>query len=295
MAKRKTNEQDNQQTNDSVKGCLSLIVFFTAVALLVYTCSDSDNDDKLQGEITSESESYTKIYKSPLKSKEIVNEVHSKIFNQSEERKEIPDMTLDEITEIYQYLCIERWNTGGQIGMRWGTDYEKAAENLNIPVSKLKAADNYYNYQLLPELSNIIRIIDKNTPNISTDDYNPLTPTAYCGMNTIIGSIGVYGQKKNTNFKEEAKKIAVHFASELPEWVTGFKLHFTMYNDTILQTRGSVDIGFLWRAGGDIQVMNESLGTYGYQSPTENNHWHNNEWNNLKTIQHPTYRFIKRQ
>lgn len=291
MAKRKQISGDNQNTNDNLgKGCLTLVGIFLFIAFIIYTCSDNDEEELVNG--ISNSEEFA--YRSSLKSKAIVNEVNSKLFNTSDEGKEIPEMTLGEISEIHQYLCIERWNSGGQIGMRWGTKYEEAAENLDIPVSKLKAADDYYHYRLLPELTKVIKKIYDGHPNVVIDYYNPLSPTAYCGLNTIIGGITVYGQKKNTDFKEEAKKVAIEFANQLPEWVTGFKLHYTMYKDTILQTEDEVDIGFLWRQGEDIQIMRATRGLYGYSRPTENRNWHNDEWNNLKAIQHPNYSYLKK-
>ena len=258
------------------------------MVFLFYTCSDDKEETK---EVVS---SETSFDKSSFKSKDFVKEMHSKIFGEPEERKEIPEMTLDEISEIHYYLCVERWNSGGDIGMRWGTKYEEAAENLNISVSKLRAADNYYHYRLQRELTASIKNIYNGHANVVIDYYNPLLPTAYCGLNTLIGGITVYGQKKNSDFKEEAKNVAVAFASEMPEWVTGFKLHYTNYKDTILQTGGDVDIGFLWRRGEDIQIMHSSRGLYGSSIPTENRNWHGDDWNDLKVIEHPTYYYIKR-
>jgi hypothetical protein len=293
MAKKRTGIHGNRgmkTNNDSGMGCLALLGIFSLAALIIYTCSESD-EDKSVNDVSDYARSYSRAF---LKSNRILGEIHSKTFQDSEERNEIPEMTLGEISEIHHYLCIERWNTGGQIGMRWGTNYEDAAEDLNVPVSKLAAADNYYHYRLLPELTNVIREVYYRHPNIVIDHYSPLSPTAYCGMNTIIGGITVYGRKKTTDLREEAKKVAGEFANDLPDWVTGFKLHYTTYEDTTLQTQGDVNIGFLWRRGEDIQIMRAIRGTFGYRRPSENRNWHNDEWNDLKIIGHPSYSYIKR-
>jgi hypothetical protein len=285
--------RNRQQTATNKYSRLVRLVRLPAIlalllALITYAWLDSD-------EIPNTDVISEYLDKSSLQSPSIIQELHSKIFAQSKQRKEISEMSLSEISEIHHYLCIERWNSGGDIGMRQGTDYNSAAETLNIPVSKLEAADNYYHYQFLSKLTDAVKTIYKDHPNIVIDYYHPLTPTAYCGLNTIVGGITIYGQKKDIDFKEEAKSVAIEFVKELPEWVTGFKLHYTRYKDPVLQTEGNVDIGFLWRRGEDIQIMPAHTGTYGYSKPTENPNWPNDEWNNMKVIEHPSYTYLKPQ
>lgn len=200
---------------------------------------------------------------------------------------ELKDFNMNEIQNIYYYLCVDRWNNNGDIGKRFGTDYSKVAEELNIPVSKLKEIDSYYHYEVEPILRELINKNFENNPNFKTDYYSSLEPTAYCGIHTLMGNVVIFGQKDKTNFKEEATKIAENIIPNLPEWVSGFKLNFTTYKDEILKTEGNVDIGFLWKRGGEIKIMKSSLGLYGYTKPEQNDEWITDEWNNQKKIDYP--------
>lgn len=201
--------------------------------------------------------------------------------------KNLQGFTSEEIKGIYYYLCVERWNTGASTGTRDFTDFNKVAEELNIKVSILKEIEEYYEYGVLPALDESIKNRFKDHRHLVMDYYSSIEPTAYCGLNTLIGSIVVYGQKRNTDFKKEATTIAENLIQELPGWVTGYKLTFTTYKDENLETEGEVDIGFLWKKGSEIKILNSSRGLYGYEDPEYNNNWHTAEWNDLKKIDYP--------
>ncbi|KQB38107.1 hypothetical protein RCH33_2452 [Flavobacterium daejeonense] len=200
---------------------------------------------------------------------------------------ELSEFNIDQIKKIHQYMNVDRWNNNGNISMRMGTDYNKLAEKLNIPVSKLKEIDNYYNREVLKILDKKIKSQFKNHKNFEPDYYNSVESTAYCGINTLRGNIVVYGRKDTTDFKAEAEKIAKELIGEIPDWITGYKLNFTRYEDPNLETKGDIDIGFLWVKGQDIQIMKSSTGLYGYEKPESNTFWHTCEWNNQRKIPYP--------
>ncbi|MDN3594325.1 hypothetical protein [Zunongwangia endophytica] len=200
---------------------------------------------------------------------------------------ELNGFSMEQIKNIHQYMNVDRWNNGGDIGTRMGTDYNKLAEKLNIPISKLKEIDSYYHYDVIKILDKKIKSQFENHKNFEPDYYGSIESTAYCGINTLRGNIVVYGQKNIANFKAEAEKIANELISEIPDWITGYKLNFTRYEDPNLETKGNVDIGFLWRKGEELKVMKSSRGLYGYKRPETNTFWHNREWNNESTIPNP--------
>ena len=199
---------------------------------------------------------------------------------------ELSEFTMKNIQNIQQYINVYRLNNGVGIGIRT-TDYNKLAEELNIPVSKLKSIDKYY-YDVMGVLEKKIKTEFKHK-NFEFDYYHPLESTAYCGIHTLRGNIIVYVQKSKTDFKAEAEKIANELIPEIPDWITGYKLNFTRYEDPNLETKGDVDIGFLWRKGENIKVMKSSRGLYGYEKPETNIHWHNREWNDQQTILYPKF------
>lgn len=200
---------------------------------------------------------------------------------------ELSEFTMEQIQSIHQYINVDRWNNNGDIGLRIGTNYNELAEKLNIPVSKLKEIDSYYHYDVIKVLDERIKSEFKSHKNFEPDYYGSVESTAYCGINTLRGNIVVYGQKSSTDFKAEAKKIAENLVNEIPDWITGYKLNFTRYEDPNLETRGNVDIGFLWRKGENIRIMKSSRGLYGYERPETNTFWHNREWNDQQTIPYP--------
>ena len=122
------------------------------------------------------------------------------------------------------------------------------------------------------------------------DYYNPLVPTGYCGLYTLIAGIKVYGSKRDTNFESQAKSIVTQIAQNLPSWITGFKFHYTIYIDKTLETKGDIDLGFLWRKGDKILIMDASTRDYSYQDPPRNLNWNTNEWNNKKYVNHSNSR-----
>jgi hypothetical protein len=189
---------------------------------------------------------------------------------------------------IHQYINIDRWNYGGDIGKRYGTNYNEIAERLNIPVTKLEKIDNYYHYDVQPILDHEIKSEFKSHSNFRPDYYHSVIPTAYCGLNTVHGTIVVFGKRASKDFEKESEKIALSLIDELPDWITGYKLNIVTYKDTVLETSGELDIGFIWvRENNQLHIMKSSQGTYGYDKPEFNTHWHNEEWNEQKKIPYP--------
>lgn len=201
---------------------------------------------------------------------------------------ELQGFSMEQIEQIHQYLNVDRWNNGGDIGKRNGTNYTRIAEGLNIPLSKLEAIDKYYHYDIHPVLEKEMKELFGAHENLRLDYYHAVEATAYCGVNTVKGSITVYGQKAKDNFADNAEKIAVELVQDLPEWVTGYKLNYVTYKDSLLETEGKVDVGFLWvRGNGTVQKRKSSDGLYGYYPPEVNRFWHTREWNDLKKIDYP--------
>jgi uncharacterized protein YaiE (UPF0345 family) len=85
------------------------------------------------------------------------------------------------------------------------------------------------------------------------------------------------------------------FMKDLPAWVTGVKLNYSTYKDSVLETSGAIGVGFLWKKGQNIQKLKASTSLYGYRNPAENDFWINDEWNNRKLISHPAYSYLKLQ
>ena len=87
------------------------------------------------------------------------------IENETKQIPEIPlelsDYNMKQVQNIYYYLWVDRWNNNGDIATTYGTNYSKVAEQLNIPVSKLKI-DSYYYYEVEPVLKEQINKIFKN-------------------------------------------------------------------------------------------------------------------------------------
>ena len=203
---------------------------------------------------------------------------------------EIKDFSFLKISEIYQYLSIERWNNKGDIGSRYGTNYEKAAEALEIPVSKLKAADCYIHYNVVDSSRLMLKLLFENNNNIKPDYYRPVDATAWCGLFTFLGEIIVFGQKKDSDLVSKANLIVTELKDQLPDYITGFKINRVQYKDTILETEGDLSIGYIWRRGDKIEQRNSSYGVYGIVFPEENTHWHTSNWNNQNRIQHDLQR-----
>ena len=209
--------------------------------------------------------------------------------------QEINDFSIEKISEIHQYLSIERWNNNGDIGLRNGTDYQSAAKILNIPVSKLKAADSYYHYSLLKSMTKWIKVFLDTIPQVKPSYYNAVQAAAYTGFATLYGEIEIEGnnQEKEIDVKKVAANIAIRLANELPDWITGYKFYWTTYKDTYLETVEDVDIAFLWVRGNEsIYEMKPERTTYTGRNPLENDEWASSRWNNMKKIEHPNYRFI---
>ncbi|WP_310557680.1 hypothetical protein [Flavobacterium sp.] len=194
--------------------------------------------------------------------------------------------SMDEVKDIYFYLWVERWNNGGKLGTT-GPYYSQVAEQLNIPVSILKEIDLYYSESVEPILKEHTNKLFENYPNFKTDYYDSFGPSAYCGLNTLMGGIVIYGQKNKTNFTKEGLKIAEKLVLNLPEWYTGCKINTVAYKDTILETEGDINIGFLWQRGHKIKIMDSRTGTYGFEDPEQNYNWHTPGWNNQKRIDYP--------
>jgi hypothetical protein len=227
----------------------------------------------------------------------VVDEIHTNLLATlpEYESKNITGLTLSQIQELHTYMNIQRWNSGGDISRRGGSDYEEAAEILQIPVSKIQGADTYYDSDLQPKLLELTKELYKNNPDITLDPYSPLVASAYCGINTIQASIVIYGKKDQQEMEAEALQKAEKFMEDLPAWVTGFKLFNSTYKDTVLETHGEIGCGFLWKKGESIQKRKEGSTGYGYRNPAENDFWCNNEWNNRKMIPHPAYTFLNPQ
>lgn len=209
---------------------------------------------------------------------------------------EIKEFPIEKIIEIHKYLSIERWNDNGDIGMRNGTDYEKAAKLLNIPVSKLKAADTFYHYTVLKSMTNWSKSFFDTISEIEPSYYNSIRATAYNGIATFYGEIVLEGSSKETeiNTKEKASEIAENLTNKLPDWITGYKLYWTTYKDTYLETVEDVDIAFLWiRGSNSIYTMDPQKSTYSGRNPIENDEWASSKWNNMEKVKHPTYYYIR--
>lgn len=283
-----------KKSKSTSSGCLITFIFLFAVVLIcVFTCSRGKQEDVVEQEQTADPITPKKDKNDSLvKGKTYLATLHSKVFNTFDGYSAISDYSLDEISEIYHYLSVERWNLYGLNEPRETEYYKDAAETLNIPVSKLEAADRYYYYVMLSELDTAARKLCTKYSGIIPDYYSPIQSTAYCGLRTFIGSVQIYGHKSNSNLEAQSRKFAENFISALPEWVTGVKLYATWYKDTILETEGSVDVGFLWRRGEEIQTMRSSGTGYPGSIPTRCEQWGSDPWNNLKSLRHPNYRYI---
>jgi hypothetical protein len=201
---------------------------------------------------------------------------------------EIKKYSFNNIEKIHQYVNIDRWNSGGDIGMRTGTNYEGLAASLRIPTSKVKAIDQFYNYEVIPALEEKIKRHLAGNPDYIIDMYHPIQPTAYCGINTFHGQIIVKGDFDDEEVKVRSEILAQRLKSTLPEWVTGFKITDIKFINPLLEIEKSVDIGYLWVRGNKLRIMKSGTGTYGYYSPEINRFWQTREWFDQKSIPIPT-------
>lgn len=200
---------------------------------------------------------------------------------------ELKDYTLDEIGEIHQFINVDRWNRGGDIGMRFGTDYTKLATISRIPTSELKAIDDYYHYEVKPALEEKVKKQLSGSKSIMPDMYHPVQSTAYCGLNTFYGQILVKGDFTTDEVVNYSSRIAEQLTTLLPNWITGFKVTAVKYVNPVIETESYVGVGYVWKQGGEIKKMNEALGTRGYMSPQVNTFWETNEWYDQQEIPLP--------
>lgn len=259
-------------------------ILFTAVIVCTLVSCGGDEDPKNKPDTS---------YQSPVKSAKIIDEIHARQFPLSSDHDQMAGLILPQIEEIRTYCNIEGWNSGADIENRHSTHHETIAKALNIPVSKIKAAERYYRSAIMTPLDSIIKALYSKPPGIEIDYYGPLQSTAWCGMHTIITELIVYGGSNETEIKDLAAKQATDMIAGLPEWVDGVKFNRVTHKDTLLQTTDHINAGFIWRRGGELKPMPESRSGFGRMPAERCTIWYNNEWNDKKKIIHPAYQFLK--
>jgi len=191
---------------------------------------------------------------------------------------------MEKVDTVHRYLCIDRWNHLGDIGMRDGTRYAAAAEALLIHVDLLKAADQYVHYTRLKELSERLKAALRDRKDLEPDYYSPIEETAYCGTYTLRLKFVLEGCAADQNLRERSRQLASRLQEELPPEVDGFKVTDVSYACKSLGTKGSIGVGYLWRRGLKLREMKPSDGLYGRQLPEATRHWHQSEWNDAKPL-----------
>jgi acetone carboxylase gamma subunit len=263
-------------TSSKSKLRVYVIIFFAIIVSLVFFFNKKEKKDTHEH------------FDFKPQSRELIDQVHRKKISDYEDKGLIEGFSIEDISKYHFYFCIERWNAGGDIGHRRDTDYPKASGIFNLSASTLKQFDSYYNYEIMPQLSQVVRTIYINNRNLELNAYSPINQTAYCGIHTLMGWIKIYGSQ-STNYESESEKIVFEIQSNLPEWITGFKFNHTVLIDTLLGTQEEVNLGFLWKKGENIIKMDAVIGTYPGSYSSACRIWPNDEWNSRKDVVHPKY------
>lgn len=196
-----------------------------------------------------------------------------------------PDgMTLEEAERLHRVLDVSRFNSGGDLGLRNGTDYGGVAEQLDVHVDELKRADHYVHYERIKYLGEAVREALAADIELEPDYYHPISETASLGTYTVHASIVVAGCK-GEKLEDRAEEAAGRLAHLIGPIADGFQVGQVRYRCERLGTEGTLDLGYIWDTERFIR-MPACSGTRGKRLAKDTQYWCDRAWNNRKVVEH---------